>query len=123
VALGLHNFGIVAKLASEVVESIDPRPAQALRTAGASPLQVLAYGVLPQALPQFVTYIFYRWEVIIRTTLVVGVVAAGGLGSDFRLAMSHFHYTTVTLLLAWYLLLVLGVDLAAATMRRLARGS
>jgi ABC-type phosphate/phosphonate transport system permease subunit len=54
---------------------------------------------------------------------VVGVVAAGGLGPDFRLAMSHFHYTTVTLLLAWYLFLVLGVDLAAGAMRRLARRS
>jgi len=121
VALGLHNFGIVGKLASEVVESLDARPARALRAAGAGTLQVLVYGILPQALPQFLTYVFYRWEVIIRTTLVVGVVAAGGLGPDFRLAMSHFHYTTVALLLGCYLLLVLGVDLVASGMRRLAR--
>ena len=40
---------------------------------------------------------------------------------EFRIALSHFHYTTVTLLLIWYLLLVLGVDLVSAAMRRLAR--
>ena len=121
IALALHNWGILGKLSAEVVEGLDPGPARALQTAGASRLQVLLYGILPQALPRFVTYLFYRWEVIIRTTIVVGFVAAGGLGIEFRLSMSHFHYTTVTLLLAWYLLLVVGVDLLSAVMRRLAR--
>ena len=120
-ALGLHNAGILGKLAAEVVEGLDPRPIRALRSAGAGRLQVMLYGVLPQALPRFITYLFYRWEVIIRTTIVVGFVAAGGLGLEFRLSMSHFHYTTITLLLVWYLLLVVGVDLAAAALRRLAR--
>ena len=120
-ALGLHNVGILGKLSAEVVEGLDPRPIRALRATGAGQFQVLVYGVLPQALPTFVTYLFYRWEVIIRTTIVVGFVAAGGLGTEFRLSMSHFHYTTVTLILIWYLLLVIGVDLATAALRRLAR--
>ena len=50
---------------------------------------------LPEALPKFVTILCYRWEVIIRTTIVVGFVAAGGLGADFRLAMSLFKFTEV----------------------------
>ncbi len=121
VALAIHNFGILGKLSAEVVEGMDERPSRALRTAGAGWLKVMAYGVLPATLPRFVTYSFYRWEVIIRTTVVVGLVAAGGLGMEFRLSLSHFHYTNVTLLLVWYLLLVLAVDLASAGMRRLAR--
>jgi phosphonate transport system permease protein len=120
-ALGVHNAGILGKLASEVVEGMDARPLRALRSSGAGYLQLLLFGVLPQALPRFLTYLLYRWEVVIRTTIVVGFVAAGGLGMEFRLAMSHFHYTTVTLLLLWYLFLVLGVDVAAAGLRRLAR--
>jgi len=72
-------------------------------------------------LPRFMTYLFYRWEVVIRTTIVVGFVAAGGLGMEFRLAMSNFHYSTVSLLLMWYLILVLGVDLASSQLRRIAR--
>jgi phosphonate transport system permease protein len=119
VALAVHNYGVLAKLSSEVVEGMDPRPAQALRAAGAGRMQVLAYGVLPQALPRFLTYLLYRWEVVIRTTIVVGFVAAGGLGMEFRLAMSSFHYSTVTLLLMWYLILVLGVDFISSKLRRL----
>jgi ABC-type phosphate/phosphonate transport system permease subunit len=121
VALALHNWGILGKLSSEVVEGLDPGPARALQSAGANRLQVLIYGVLPQALPRFLTYLFYRWEVIIRTTIVVGFVASGGLGTEFRLSMSLFHYTTVTLLLMWYLILVVSVDLLSAGMSRLAK--
>lgn len=121
VALGLHNTGILGKLAAEVAEGLDPRPMHALRSAGAGRLQVLAYGVLPQALPKFLTYLFYRWEIIIRTTIVVGFVAAGGLGLEFRLSMSRLDYTNVTLLLIWYLLLVLVVDVVASLLRHLIR--
>ncbi len=121
IALAIHNWGILGKLSSEVVEGLDPRPIRALQSTGAGKLQVLAYGVLPQALPRFITYLFYRWEVIIRTSIVVGFVAAGGLGTSFRLSMSQFHYTTVTLLLVWYLILVIAVDVTAALLRRLAR--
>jgi len=121
VALGLHNSGILGKLASEVVEGLDPRPIRAMRSTGAGHMQVMVYAVLPQALPRFMTYLLYRWEVIIRTTIVVGFVAAGGLGLQFRLSMNQFHYTAIAMLLVWYLILVVGVDLLAAGLRRLAR--
>ena len=121
VALGLHNMGVLGKLSSEIVEGLDQRPIQALRSTGAGRFQIMVYGVLPQAMPRFVTYLFYRWEVIIRTAIVVGFVSAGGLGTEFRLSMSYFHFTNVSLLLAWYLILVLSVDIASAFLRRLAR--
>lgn len=120
-ALGLHNLGILGKLSAEVVEDMDPRPARALRVAGAGSFQMLAYGIMPQVLPKFLTYLLYRWEVVIRTTIVVGFVGAGGLGREFRLAMSWFHYTDVALLLMWYLLLVVAVDMLCAYMRRISR--
>ena len=120
-ALAIHNYGILGKLCAEIVEDMDPAPVRALRAAGARGFQVVAYGVLPQVLPQFLTYTLYRWEVVIRTTVVVGFVSAGGLGREFRLHMSWFQYTDVALLLIWYLLLVLAVDLISAWMRRVAR--
>ncbi len=121
IALAIHNYGILGKLSAEVVENMDTRPAQALRAAGAGKFQMLAYGIIPQVLPQLLTHLLYRWEVIIRTTVVVGFVAAGGLGHEFRLRMSWFQYDELTLLLTFYLLLVLLVDLASAGLRRLAR--
>ena len=116
-ALALHNYGILGKLSAEVVEDLDTRPARSLQGAGAGPFQMMSYGILPQVLPQFITYTLYRWEVVIRTTIVVGFVSAGGLGRDFRLSMSFFHYTDVALLLMWYVLLVIGVDLLSAWLR------
>ena len=120
-ALGIHNYGILGKLSAEVAENLDPRPARALRASGAGSLQLLAYGIIPQTVPKFITYLLYRWEVVIRTTIVVGFVSAGGLGHDFRLSMSFFHYTDLALLLMWYALLVVGVDLLCTWLRRLAR--
>ena len=121
IALAIHNYGVLGRLASEAVEGMDTSPARALRSAGAGRMQLLLYGVLPQSLPHFMTYLLYRWEVVIRTTVVVGFVAAGGMGMEFRLSMSNFHYTTVALLLAVYLMLVLSVDFASSQLRRLAR--
>jgi phosphonate transport system permease protein len=120
-ALGFHNFGIVGRLTAEVVENLDPAPARALRASGASNARMLLYGILPQALPQFMTYLLYRWEVVIRTTVVVGFVSAGGLGREFILRLNWFHYTDVMVIITWYLALVVGVDLLSAWLRRMAR--
>ncbi|SEM17668.1 phosphonate transport system permease protein [Mesobacillus persicus] len=110
IALALHNFGILGKLCAEVIEDTDSRPIRNLASAGANRAQILMYGVFPTVLPQFLTYILYRWEVIMRTTIVVGFVGAGGLGQEFKLSMSFFHYTEITLLLICYLILVIIAD-------------
>jgi phosphonate transport system permease protein len=117
-ALALHNFGILGKLWAEVVEDMDPRPIRSLATAGASKIEILFYGILPIVLPRFLTYILYRWEVIMRTTIVVGFVGAGGLGMDFKLAMSYFDYTQITLLLICYMILVIIADFASESTRK-----
>lgn len=118
-ALALHNFGVLGKLCAEVIEDLDLKPVRNLASSGATSGQLLFYGVLPAVMPKFLTYILYRWEVIIRTTIVVGFVGAGGLGQQFKLSMSWFHYTDVTLILICYLLLVGFVDLFCEGCRRL----
>ena len=121
VALAIHNYGVLGRLSSEVVENMDQRPIRSIRSAGAGWGQVLIYGIIPQVMPQFVTYVLYRWEVIIRTTIVVGFVAAGGLGMHFRLNMSYQHFDDVGMLICCYLILVLFVDVLAAAFRRMLR--
>ncbi len=120
-ALGIHNAGVLGRLCAETVENLDRAPIRAVRAAGASKEQALLYAVLPSALPPFLTYVLYRWEVVIRTTIVVGFVSAAGLGREFRLRMSFFHYSDVALLLIVYVLLVFAVDAASGVLRRLAR--
>ena len=67
------------------------------------------------------TFLLFRWEVIIRTTVVVGFVVAAGLGYQLRLDMSFFRYTSITSILLAYLMAVLLVDLISAGLRRLAQ--
>lgn len=117
IALALHNFGILGKLCAEVIEDTDSRPIRNLASAGAGSAQIFMYGVFPTVLPQFLTYILYRWEVIMRTTIVVGFVGAGGLGQEFKLSMSFFHYTEITLLLISYLILVMIADFVSEKSR------
>ncbi|MEH7072695.1 PhnE/PtxC family ABC transporter permease [Neobacillus drentensis] len=118
IALALHNFGILGKLWAEVIEDMDPRPIRNLASAGASNIQIFFYGILPTVMPRFLTYILYRWEVIMRTTIVVGFVGAGGLGMEFKLAMSYFQYTEITLLLLCYMILVVIADFASESTRK-----
>ena len=89
-----------------------------LRAAGASPLASVLHGVLPQAAPQLVAYTLYRWEVNVRAAAVLGVVGAGGIGRDLKLALSWFDYPrAATLVLA-----ILALVLLAAHRCRLAGG-
>ncbi|WP_028782304.1 PhnE/PtxC family ABC transporter permease [Thalassobacillus devorans] len=121
IALALHNFGILGKLCAETVEDMDIRPVRSLASSGASKPQIFLYGIFPTILPKFISYIVYRWEVIIRTTVVVGLVGAGGLGHEFKLSMSWFHYTEVALYLICYVILVFLVDLISEGMRKIAQ--
>ena len=116
-ALGVHTGGVLGKLFGEVLEDVDQAPLEALHAAGASRFKVLVYGVLPQALPQFVSYALYRWEVNIRAAAVMGFVGAGGLGQRIYVAISLFHeHQLLTLILAIYVIVTL-VDVLSAYLR------
>lgn len=109
-ALAIHNFGILGKLSSELIEDMDERPLKNLSTSGATQSQVLIYGIIPAIMPKFINYIFYRWEIIIRSSIVVGFVGAGGLGQAFKLAMSFLKYSEITLYIICYIILVYIAD-------------
>ncbi|MGK0465581.1 MAG: phosphonate transport system permease protein [Clostridium sp.] len=118
-ALGIHNFGILGKLCSEVIEDLEMRPVRNLASCGANSHQMFFYGVIPMVMPKFITYILYRGEVILRTTITVGFVGAGGLGQQFKLSMSYFKYTEITLILICYILLVVLAELLSGFARKL----
>lgn len=120
-ALAIHNFGVLGKLCAEVVEEIDEKPLRHLVHNGASQSQLLIYGFYPMVIRPFLNYILYRMENIIRATLIVGFVGASGLGMQFKLAMSYFHYSEITLYLLCYLLLVYLTDLLSAFAKRFIR--
>ncbi len=117
-ALGLHTGGVLGKLFGEVLEDVDPQPVESLQATGANRMQILFYGILPQVLPQFISYALYRWEVNIRVAAVLGFVGAGGLGQRIHIAISLFlENQLLTLILAIYILVTV-VDYLSAYLRR-----
>lgn len=117
-ALGVHTGGVLGKLFAEVLEDVDPQPIELLQATGANRLQILFYGILPQVLPQFISYTLYRWEVNIRMAAVLGLVGAGGLGQRIHIAISlFFEQQLLTLIMAIYILVTI-VDYVSAYLRR-----
>jgi phosphonate transport system permease protein len=117
-ALGVHTGGVLGKLFGEVLENVDSQPIEALQATGANRLQILFYGIVPQVLPQFISYTLYRWEVNIRMAAVLGLVGAGGLGQRIHIAISlFFEQQLLTLIIAIYILVTI-VDYISAYLRR-----
>ncbi|HLE42729.1 MAG TPA: phosphonate ABC transporter, permease protein PhnE [Methylomirabilota bacterium] len=117
-ALGFHTGGVLGKLFGEVLEDVPTQPLETLQAGGAPRPAILLYGVLPQALPQFLAYALYRWEVTIRAAAVLGFVGAGGLGQRIHIALSLFlDNQLLTLILAIYVMVTL-VDALSAWLRR-----
>jgi phosphonate transport system permease protein len=117
-ALGLHSVGMVGKFFSEAIEHADPAPVEAARSTGASPLQVVWHGVLPQVLPQFADVAIYRWEYNFRASTVMGMVGAGGIGFELIGALRIMQYQEVAAILLVILALVTAVDGTGALLRR-----
>jgi phosphonate transport system permease protein len=117
-ALGVHTGGVLGKLFGEVLEDVDPQPIELLQATGANKLQILFYGILPQVLPQFISYTLYRWEVNIRVAAVLGFVGAGGLGQRIYFAISLFLENQLLTYLIFIYALVTFADYLSAYLRR-----
>ena len=79
-AIVIHSIGAMGKLYSEAIESIDPGPIEAITATGAGRLQVILYAVVPQIVPQFLSFTMYRWDINVRLSTVIGLVGGGGIG-------------------------------------------
>ncbi|MEL7559045.1 phosphate/phosphonate ABC transporter permease [Stutzerimonas chloritidismutans] len=117
-AIAITYAGMLGKVYAEIFESVDPLPTRALIGAGGSRLQAFAYGVLPQATGEMLSYTVYRWECAIRASVVMGFVGAGGLGQQMDLSIRMFAGGEVTSMLLTFLVLVLLADLLSQQLRR-----
>lgn len=118
-ALFVHTTGILAKLFSEAVEAIDPRPVEAIRATGASRLQEVIYGVVPQVLPLWMSYALYRFESNVRAATVLGVIGAGGIGQVLFESIRGFYYPQAAAMLIVVLITVSLIDVLSQQLRKL----
>jgi len=117
-ALWVHTTGVLAKLFSEAVEAIDPRPVEGIRATGAHPLNVVLYGVIPQVVPLWVSYTLYRFESNVRSAAVVGMVGAGGIGAVLWDVIRGFEYGKTAFVLLLLVASVVLIDTVSAQIRK-----
>jgi len=116
-AVVVYTTTVLAKLYSEAIEAIEPGPVEAVRATGAPPLQVLRWGVLPQLLPQFLSFTLYRFETNIRAAAILGFVGAGGIGFYIQTYLRLLNYPAAASALLVLIALVMVVDFASSRLR------
>lgn len=121
-ALILHNTGVMAKLWSESMEEMDQGPIDALRVAGASSAQIATHVVIPSVIPQFTGLLLYRFDVNVRSSLVLGLVGAGGIGFLINQSISLFKFDSMMTYIAMVLVMVIVVDLISGAVRKRLNG-
>jgi phosphonate transport system permease protein len=107
----------LAKLYSEAVEGIDRGPVDAITATGATRLQILRFGVLPQVLPLFLSYVLYRLETNIRAATVLGFVGAGGIGFYLQTYLRMIDYPAASTVLLVTVAMVMVVDALSSKLR------
>jgi phosphonate transport system permease protein len=116
-ALWVHTTGVLAKLFAEAVEAIDPRPVEGVRATGATGLEEVLYGVIPQVLPLWISYSLYRFESNVRSASVVGMVGAGGIGVILHEVIRSFEYAQTSAVLLIIIASVTLIDIISARIR------
>jgi phosphonate transport system permease protein len=116
-ALGLHSVGMLGKLFSESIETIDPGPVEAIQACGGNRFQVIWYGVLPQVAPTFLAFSIYRWDINIRMSIILGIVGAGGIGYCLLQYLNLLQYSKVSTAFILILIVVTALDSASAWLR------
>lgn len=117
-ALAVHNVGIIAKLFSEAVEAIDPRPVEGIRSTGANRLHEVVHGVFPQVMPLWSSFTLYRFETNVRSATVLGIVGAGGIGQPLFENIRSFQYGETAAIMIIIVVTVSLIDILSAQLRK-----
>jgi phosphonate transport system permease protein len=117
-ALFVHNLGVFAKLFSEAVEQVDPRPVEGIRVTGAVRVQEVVFGVIPQVMPLWSSFTLYRLETNVRSATTLGIVGAGGIGQTLYESIRSFQYADTAAQIIVVVLTVMVLDVISARIRK-----
>lgn len=118
-ALAFATTMVLIKLFSEAIESIDHGVIEAIQATGANRVQVVSFGVVPQVMPDFISFVIYRFEANIRSATVLGLIGAGGIGLQMTTYFRLFDYQKAAVCVIVLIVLVMITDYASARLRKL----
>ncbi|HYZ40670.1 MAG TPA: phosphonate ABC transporter, permease protein PhnE [Stellaceae bacterium] len=116
--IGLHSAGTIAKLWSEAIEAVEPGPLEAAALTGANRLKVIRYALLPDVLPNLTSITLYVWEFNVRSSTVLGVVGAGGIGQELKNSVDLLDFARLFTIILIILAMVTVIDQFSAWLRR-----
>ena len=118
IALTVVTIASLGKLFSEAIENIDTGPLEALQATGANPLQTVVYGVVPQIVPDFISFIIYHWDINVRISTIIGFVGGGGIGFYLSEQINGFHYDRAGTAIWAIVIVVWAMDFLSAEVRK-----
>ena len=121
-AITVHTVGAQGKLFAEVNENISPLPIDGVRASGGGWLQIMRFAVLPQVLPNYMSYTFWRMELNVRSATIVGFVGAGGIGHDLFTSVQLLYFADAGAILLIVVATVMLIDILSERFRHSAIG-
>lgn len=116
-AMAIHSVGALGKLFSEVNENVNPMPIDGVKAAGGNWFQIIRYAVLPQVLPNFISYALLRFEINVRAASVIGFVGAGGIGQELMFVIRQFIYQDISAIVLLIIAIVILIDVSCEALR------
>ena len=116
-AIAIHSIGMIGKLYAERIETVDKGALEALAATGASPLEIFRNGIVPEVLPDFLSFALYRFDLNVRSASVLGLVGAGGIGTLLQIQRLGGNWPEIGMIVLGIVSTVLLVDFFSAKLR------
>jgi phosphonate transport system permease protein len=116
-ALAVNTGGVLGKLFSEAVEAVEPGPIDGVRATGATALQQIVWGVMPQVAPLWTSYALYRFESNARAATVLSLIGAGGIGQNLFDSINSFAFDQTSAIVIVIVVAVSAIDLISQLIR------
>ncbi len=126
IAIAFHTAGALGKLFSEVAENADLKPVEGLTSVGATWIQKMWLGVLPQVAPNWLSYALLRFEINVRASAILGFVGSGGIGYDLKIAMQWGqgkYDQVIAIFLLLFITIVIIDQISSSYRNRLVKGA
>lgn len=118
IALSITTAASLGKMYSEAVEGIDNGPIEAVTATGANKLQVVRYAVIPQIIPDFLSFTIYHWDINVRISTIIGFVGGGGIGYFLSQRINTLQYHQAGTALLAIIIVVWVLDFLSSEVRK-----
>ncbi len=115
--ISVSSIGMITKLYIESIEDIDKGILDALDATGATTIQKIRYGIIPQLSANFISVAIYRFEINVKNATILGLVGAGGIGFTLIAAMGAYRWTDAAACLWGIVVVVLLVEFFSTKLR------